>query len=193
MRRAIVLAVAAPSSRRTRCRQASTAAAVPALVTMSPVSTNRTLGSTVVAGKRRCISSAYSQWVVLRRPSSSPVAPSTNDPEQALRMMLPPAWACRIASSTSAGYSGWGRAGQTITRSLPTTASRPWVGVMLSGVVTLAASGRPGWMPQTRKSNSMPSAARSMPKISVATPNSKTDTGSRTITLTLCSAMDTAY
>ena len=192
MRRAMVLAVAAPSSRRTRCRQASTPAAVPALVTMSPVSTNSTLGSTVVAGKRSCISSAYSQCVVQRRPSSRPVAPSTNEPEHTLSSVLPPAWACRIASRTSAGYSDCGRVGQMITRSLPATASRPWVGVMLNGVVVLAATGRPGCTPQTRKSNSMPSALRSMPKTSVATPNSKTDTGSRTITLTLCRAMPPA-
>ena len=64
------------------------------------------------------------------------------------------------------------------------------VGVMVSAVVSLAASGWPGSLPQTRKSNSIPS--RSMPKTSAATPNSNIETGSVTITLTLCNAMPPA-
>ena len=56
IRRAILLATAAPSSHLTWCRQASMPAAVPALVTTRSSSTNRTSGSTVAAGKR-CFSS----------------------------------------------------------------------------------------------------------------------------------------
>ena len=70
MRRAIVVATAVPSSLRTRYRQASIPAAVPALVTTRPSSTKRTDGSTSADGWRRCMASAYIQWVVAGRPSN---------------------------------------------------------------------------------------------------------------------------
>ncbi|OLT10862.1 hypothetical protein BJF78_28430 [Pseudonocardia sp. CNS-139] len=50
IRRAIALTTLWPSSRRMRCRQASMPAAVPALVTRSPSSTNSTSGSTFASG-----------------------------------------------------------------------------------------------------------------------------------------------
>ena len=97
MLRAIVLATALPSSRRTRYRLASTPAEVPALVMRLPASTNSTSGSTRAFGKRRASSSAYRQWVVQSRPSSRPAAPSTNAPEQTLRRIAPRASARRSA------------------------------------------------------------------------------------------------
>ena len=65
---------------------------------------------------------------------------------------------------------------------------------MVNGSAFLVASGRPGSTPQTRKSNgSMPSSLRSTPKTSTARPNSKTATGSSTMTLTLRRLMVVAY
>ncbi len=58
MRRAIVLVISAPSSMRSRCRQASSPAAVPALVMMRPSCTYRTLGSTSMSGYIAAIVSA---------------------------------------------------------------------------------------------------------------------------------------
>ena len=64
MRRAMTLVVALPSSRRTRCRQASIPAAVPALVIRLPSSTKSTLRSTRAVGYCRDNSSACIQCVV---------------------------------------------------------------------------------------------------------------------------------
>ena len=72
MRRATMLAALAPSSVRTMCRAASMPAAVPAPVTTLPSCTKSTSGSTSVFGNSSARRSVYIQWVVDRRPSSTP-------------------------------------------------------------------------------------------------------------------------
>ena len=84
MRRAMMLAALAPSSVRTMCSAASMPAAVPAPVTTWPSCTKSTSGSTSVSGNSSASWSVYIQWVVARRPSSTPAWPSTNAPLQTL-------------------------------------------------------------------------------------------------------------
>ena len=77
IRRAIPFATRLPCSWRTRCRQASMPAAVPALVITGSSSTYRTAGSSLAAGNSRASWGTCRQCVVQRRPSSSPAAAST--------------------------------------------------------------------------------------------------------------------
>src|SRR5918998_1185462 len=136
--------------------------------------------------------SAYFQCVVHFRPSSNPAAPRRKEPEHRLSMVAPSAWASRSACSTVAGYSSRSRTcvGAAMTRSLPASASSPWLAVIVNGETFLVSNGTPGRSAQTRKSKvGTPSSERSRPKTSTATPNSNTAIGSTSTTLTLDSAM----
>jgi hypothetical protein len=74
-------------------------------------------------GKRRANSSAWRQWVVARRPSSSPAAASANAPVQ-IETLRP--GASRSAASTGSGSSrsGSSKPGTTIVQA-SASASRP--------------------------------------------------------------------
>ena len=76
MRRAMMFAALAPSSLRTMWSAASMPAAVPAPVTTLSSCTKSTSGSTSVVGNSSARRSVYIQWVVARRPSSTPARPS---------------------------------------------------------------------------------------------------------------------
>src|SRR3954453_8566603 len=193
IRRAILLVTSLPSSRRTRCRQASMPAAVPALVIKLPSSTNSTLRSTFAVGYIRARSPACIQWVVHGRPSSSPAAPATNAPEHTVRMIEPESAAFRTASRASGRYPPyWLLIAGIATRSAPARSSSPQSGVMVAP--TDVRSGLPGSGPQTLKSKlGTPSAERSMPKTSQITPNSKTARPSSTSADTLFNAMAAFY
>ena len=117
MRRATMLAALAPSSVRTMCSAASMPAAVPAPVTTRSSCTKSTSGSTSVSGNCAASWSVYIQWVVDRRPSSTPAWPSVNAPEHTESTQAPRATASRITSSTrSSGGVSMSDAG-TATRS----------------------------------------------------------------------------
>ena len=105
IRRAIIVATAEPCSCRIRCRPASTLAAVPALVRILPSARRARSGRPWPAGSRRASASVCRQWVVQRRSSSRPAAPSANAPVHTLITQAPRAWARRSASRTSAGGS----------------------------------------------------------------------------------------
>ncbi len=72
----------APWSSSTSARARSIPAVTPAEVTNSPSRTKIGSASTSTSGKAAASASQYAQWVTARRPSSSPAAASTKDPEQ---------------------------------------------------------------------------------------------------------------
>ncbi len=161
-------------------------AAVPALVMMSPSSTNSTSGSSRALGKRSASSSTWLQWVVQRRPSSKPAAPSTNAPLHTEISVAPRAAASRSASSTAVGYSSRMAAAGTATRSARSTADRSCSG--MNRAPTPVRRGLPGSSPQTRNSTGgTPSSVRSMPKTSQTTPNSNGATWSISTAATVVS------
>ena len=103
IRRAIALATLLPCSLRTRYRQASMPAAVPALVNTGSSSTYSTSGSTLAAGNSRASVSVWCQCVVQRRSSSRPAAPRTNAPLQTLSTRAPRSTPRRSSASSGAG------------------------------------------------------------------------------------------
>ena len=103
IRRAMPFATRLPCSLRTRCRQASMPAAVPALVITGPSSTYRTAGSTLAAGNIAASAAVCRQCVVQRRSSSSPAAPSTYAPAHTLSTRAPRATPARRAASSGSG------------------------------------------------------------------------------------------
>ena len=121
--RATALAAAAPSRRRTRCRQQSSPAELPAEVTIVPSSTHRRSCSTVTAGWSRPSSPVQLQWVVARRPSSRPAPARAKAPTHSPTTVAPASW-CRTrnpATTGSTGRSGSHQVGTT-TRSAPCAA-----------------------------------------------------------------------
>lgn len=78
--RAMAAAASAPWAVRTRWRQRSIPAAVPAEVQTPVSSTKRASGSTWIAGWRAARVLARCQWVTARRPSRSPARASTKAP-----------------------------------------------------------------------------------------------------------------
>ena len=54
-----------------------------------------------LAGTARASASTWRQWVVQRRPSSSPASPSTNAAVQCAKTSAPRSWAARTTSTTS--------------------------------------------------------------------------------------------
>ena len=121
-------------------------AEAPALVHTPPSSKKSTSGSTSIRGWRAASAPAPSQWVVARRPSSTPAAASTNAPEQMLATRAPAVTAARRAAPTP---SGSGRNGSctpgTKTVSASDTAPRPWSSTTSKPVARTRGIG-----PQTR-------------------------------------------
>jgi hypothetical protein len=80
--RATSSATRGPRSSSTSASARSMPAVTPADVRTGPSTTKIGSRSTATAGWRRCRSSQYCQWVVARRPSSSPALASTYAPVQ---------------------------------------------------------------------------------------------------------------
>ena len=103
IRRAMRFAICAPKSRRTKCKQASMPAALPAEVIMLSVSTYITSSATITRGYILFSASLKSQWVVAGRLSKSPAAPKTNAPEQIESKVAPRAAARRSWRNSGSG------------------------------------------------------------------------------------------
>ena len=80
--RAISRAISRPRSSSTRASARSMPAVTPAEVITSPSRTKIGSGSTSTSGWRRASSAHHAQWVVARRPSSSPARASRKAPVQ---------------------------------------------------------------------------------------------------------------
>ncbi len=96
------------------------------------------------AGSRAARSAASRQWVVARRPSSTPAAASANAPVQIETIRAPRAWAARSASSTGApGTRRCGSKPGTSTVSALASASGPaWATIVEPGARPHRAGGR---------------------------------------------------
>lgn len=174
--RAMAAAASAPCAVRTRWRQRSIPAAVPAEVQTPVSSTKRASGSTWIAGWRAARVRARCQWVTARRPSRRPARASTKAPAQREATGVPAVWARRSASRTGAGRSASGSSMPgTRTRSVGVRSSSqvsgrsgvrvrpPRTGMGVCGSVAVLRSSKGG----------TPRRVRSLPQTSVMTEMSK--------------------
>ncbi len=106
-----------PSRRSTSLSPRSVQDISPPAEITSPSSITRRSASTAISGKCCCNSSAYFQWVVMRRPVISPVAASKKAPAQIDPSTTPCAWRSRnhcVSLSPRSGTTGVDSAGGKI-------------------------------------------------------------------------------
>lgn len=170
--RAMVAAASAPWERRTRWRQRSMPAAVPAAVQMLSSSMKRASGTTFTRGwcvRRRSI---RPQWVIARRPSSRPAWARVKAPPHRAARVVPRAWARRRASRTGAGAGvTWSSRPGTRIRSARESQVRVRSGARARppriGTEALSVATR------RRSKAGAPRSVRSVPQTSVMTDTSK--------------------